>query len=136
MSDIHRNVCFQAASYWNLSDILVVGAILYTGTDPGGRQASTVFVGNSLVKDLVISHKTDVRKLLDQLTTTVKYVLPFCRGTTLMVCITHCRSVELNQEGGLFPLPTTINPIFTGTNGARDRDKKIVGRFFVSCIGK
>ncbi len=50
----------------------MIGAILYTGTDPGARQASTLFGGNSLVKEMISANKTDVRKLLDQLTTAVK----------------------------------------------------------------
>lgn len=40
----------------------------------------------------------------------------------------------MQKEGGLFALPTLVDPIFLAINGARDRDKKIVGRFFVSSI--
>lgn len=71
---VNFKLMLQAASYWNLNDILVIGAVLYTGTDPGARQASTLFGGNELVKEVISNHKTDVRKLLDQLTTAVKYV--------------------------------------------------------------
>jgi hypothetical protein len=36
----------------------------------------------------------------------------------------------------LFKLPTLVDPIFTTTHGARDRDKKIVGNFLVERIRK
>jgi hypothetical protein len=29
-------------------------------------------------------------------------------------------------------MPTTLDPLFTGTHGPRDRDRKIVGNFLVS----
>lgn len=70
MSD--RLMDAQAASYWNMDDVLVIGAILYTGTNPGGRQASTLFGGNDVVNKMIGDHKTDVRKFLDMLTTTAK----------------------------------------------------------------
>lgn len=44
--------------------------------------------------------------------------------------------VRLNRQGGLFKLPTLVDPIFTTTNGARDRDRKIVGNFLVKRIRK
>jgi hypothetical protein len=37
----------------------------------------------------------------------------------------------MNKDGGLFPLPTVLNPMFQSNNGPRDRDKHILGRFFV-----
>jgi hypothetical protein len=42
--------------------------------------------------------------------------------------------VKLNKQGGLFKLPTLVDPIFTTTHGARDRDRKIVGNFLVERI--
>lgn len=44
--------------------------------------------------------------------------------------------MRLNKQGGLFKLPTLIDPIFSTTNGARDRDRKIVGNFLVECISE
>jgi hypothetical protein len=37
----------------------------------------------------------------------------------------------MNKDGGLFPLPNLINPILQSNAGSRDRDKVILGRFFV-----
>lgn len=53
----------------------MVGAVLHVGTDAGGRQASTFFGGNNIIKDLLESTHIDVRGLLDQLITAVKFVL-------------------------------------------------------------
>jgi hypothetical protein len=50
----------------------VVGAILYTGTDPAGRQLSTVFGGSDAIRDLINENEADVRTFLDKLTTSVK----------------------------------------------------------------
>lgn len=41
----------------------------------------------------------------------------------------------MNKDGGLLPLPNLIHPIFTVHNGPRDRDKQIIGRFFVTRLG-
>jgi hypothetical protein len=39
----------------------------------------------------------------------------------------------MNKDGGLFPLPNLVNPMlqFPSNVGPRDRDKQILGRFFV-----
>lgn len=62
------------ASWWNLHQVLVVGAILHVGTDMGGRQASTLFGGNDVVRVLCDTYKIDTRKMLDELITAVKYI--------------------------------------------------------------
>jgi hypothetical protein len=41
----------------------------------------------------------------------------------------------MNKEGGLFPLPTLINPSFQNSNAPRDRDKHNLGRFLVFRLG-
>jgi hypothetical protein len=52
--------------------MVIMGVILYTGTDPAGSQASTIFGGSHHVKKLVERNHVDVRKCLDQFTTAVK----------------------------------------------------------------
>ena len=44
----------------------------------------------------------------------------------------NSRAVKLNEFGGLFKLPTLVDPIFVGTHGPHDRDRKIVGKFLVA----
>ena len=72
---IHLNaIVLQAAAYHNLNEIEVVGAIVYTGTDAAARQASAIFGGSTLVQDMIHNSRTDVRKILDRMTTDIKYV--------------------------------------------------------------
>jgi hypothetical protein len=52
--------------------IAVVGAVIYLGMDPGGRQASGVFSGAPLVKDVLDKNLTNVKKIVDDLTTACK----------------------------------------------------------------
>lgn len=52
--------------------MVVIGALLYTGTDPAGKQLSAIFTGSDTVRQLIDVNETDVRMLLDQLTTAVK----------------------------------------------------------------
>jgi hypothetical protein len=65
----------QANSYANLEDIDVVGAVIYKGTDAAGRQLSAVFGGSDAVRKLIEDNRVDVRTRLDQLTTSIKYVM-------------------------------------------------------------
>lgn len=65
----------QAAAYHNINEIEVVGAIIYTGTDAAARQTSTLFGGSALIQDMLVDSRTDVRKILDRLTTDIKCVL-------------------------------------------------------------
>jgi hypothetical protein len=52
--------------------MVVVGALLYTGTDPAAKQLSAIFTGSDTVRKLIDTNETDVRTLLDQMTTAVK----------------------------------------------------------------
>ncbi|GBE78977.1 hypothetical protein SCP_0201740 [Sparassis crispa] len=61
-----------AASYRNLADMEVIGAILYVGTDTAGRQTSAIFGGSPAVKKLIEDNGLDVRTFLDFLTTSLK----------------------------------------------------------------
>lgn len=46
--------------------------IVYTGTDPAARQTSFIFGGSELVRDALAAHPTDVREVLDNITTQIK----------------------------------------------------------------
>jgi hypothetical protein len=50
----------------------IVGAVIYTGKDPAGQQLSTVFSGSDNVRGLIDQNESDVRELLDRLTTSIK----------------------------------------------------------------
>lgn len=52
--------------------IAIVGAVIYLGTDPGGRQSSGVFSGAPLVKGVLDKNLTNVKKIVDELTTACK----------------------------------------------------------------
>jgi hypothetical protein len=64
----------QAAAFHNLEQIEVVGAIIYTGPDPAARQTSTIFGGSTLLQEMLTNTRSDVRKLIDRLTTDIKWV--------------------------------------------------------------
>lgn len=53
----------------------VIGAILYTGQDGGAKQLSALFGGSNVVRQLLVNNQIDVRDLIDNLTTSLKYVL-------------------------------------------------------------
>jgi hypothetical protein len=55
----------------------IVGAILYTGVDPAGRQLSAIFGGSENVLKLINGHETNVRSTLDWLTMLVKYDISY-----------------------------------------------------------
>jgi hypothetical protein len=52
--------------------MVIMGVILYTGTDTAGSQASTIFGGSNHVKKLVERNHIDIRKWIDKITTAVK----------------------------------------------------------------
>ena len=57
----------------------VIGAILYTGQDGGAKQLSALFGGSDAVRQLIVNNQINVRDLIDNLTTSLKYVLsPRC----------------------------------------------------------
>ncbi|GBE80068.1 hypothetical protein SCP_0212710 [Sparassis crispa] len=85
-----------AASYRNLADMEVVGAILYMGTDAGGWQTSAIFGGSSAVKRLIEDNQVDVRKMVDDLTTAIK-------------------AVNLNEGG--FSLPSSFGRVDVNAQG-------------------
>jgi hypothetical protein len=52
--------------------MVIMGVILYTGTDPAGSQASAIFGGSDHVKKLIERNQLDARKCIDLITTAVK----------------------------------------------------------------
>ena len=54
----------------------VIGAILYTGQDAAAKQMSALFGSSDMVRQLIVNNDVDVRRIIDKLTTALKYVLP------------------------------------------------------------
>jgi ABC-type transporter Mla subunit MlaD len=55
----------------------IISSILYTGIDPAGKQLSAVFAGLETVIEMINKNETNIRHILDLLTTAVKSVAPF-----------------------------------------------------------
>jgi hypothetical protein len=112
----------QANSYALMEDMEVVGAIIYKGTDPAGRQLSTVFCGSDVVRKLINDNEMDVRSFLDKLTTSVKCVL-------IRISYRHAnyghRSVELVREGYKLPLLASGDLDCRPGESTRDRDRRV-----------
>jgi hypothetical protein len=64
---------FQAEAYHNIEEIEVVGAIIYLGNDPAARQKSMLFGGSNSIKNLLANANIDIRRIIDVLTTGLKY---------------------------------------------------------------
>ncbi|KZS99378.1 uncharacterized protein LAESUDRAFT_765611, partial [Laetiporus sulphureus 93-53] len=73
-----------AASYHNLEDMEVFGAIVYKGTDAAAKQLSVIFGGSDTIKTLIELNQVDVRQMLDNFS----------------ACI---RVTELAEEGYILP---------------------------------
>jgi hypothetical protein len=68
------NFFFKAESVSRISDIEMIGLLLYTGLDPAARQYSAVFSGSTFAKELIESKSVDVRQVVDVVTTEFKFV--------------------------------------------------------------
>ena len=64
----------QAKTTTNLNQIEVVGAVIYTGSDPVGHQLSSIFTGSSVMRSLVNVNQANVQQWIDKLATAIKYV--------------------------------------------------------------
>ncbi|KAI6096647.1 hypothetical protein F5141DRAFT_1220609 [Pisolithus sp. B1] len=69
-----RDSFMQAAQTWcNVENIHVFGCVIYTGNDKAACQAQGIFAGSSLCMQLAGERQTDITRLLDYLTTIIKY---------------------------------------------------------------
>jgi hypothetical protein len=123
----------QAQSFSRLEDIEIVGALIYTGTDPAGKQLSSLFAGSDLVRHIIEDNSANVREILDRLTTAVKsvtltYIIP---ETNL-----DCRTPSLISLG--LKLPTFETPNLLAQRPGepvRDRDRRALVMIFKEEIG-
>ena len=51
---------------------MVIGALLYVGDDPAGRQLASLFTGSPVFRQLINENDVNVREILDRLTIAVK----------------------------------------------------------------
>ncbi|KAI6011722.1 hypothetical protein BKA83DRAFT_4131595 [Pisolithus microcarpus] len=61
-----------AEAWSNLEDIEIVGAVMYVGQDPAGRQTSGIFGGSDVVREFINAKAIDVRGLMDKYTAIFK----------------------------------------------------------------
>ncbi|KAI6037648.1 hypothetical protein EDC04DRAFT_2604564 [Pisolithus marmoratus] len=61
-----------AEAWSNLEDIEIVGAVMYIGQDPAGRQTSGIFGGSEAIRNFINDNSIDVRALLDKYTAIFK----------------------------------------------------------------
>ncbi|KAI6023188.1 hypothetical protein BKA83DRAFT_4125836 [Pisolithus microcarpus] len=61
-----------AKAWSNLEDIEIVGAVMYVGQDPAGRQTSGIFGGSDVVREFINAKAIDVRGLMDKYTAIFK----------------------------------------------------------------
>lgn len=62
----------QCQTIENLDEITIIGAILYRGLDPAGKQLSGLFTGSPTFRKLIDDNDVNVRKVLDHLTVALK----------------------------------------------------------------
>ncbi|KAI6141231.1 hypothetical protein BKA82DRAFT_4362335 [Pisolithus tinctorius] len=61
-----------AEAWSNLEDIEIVGAVMYVGQDPAGRQTSGIFGGSEMIRNFINENGIDVRSLMDKYTAIFK----------------------------------------------------------------
>ena len=66
---------FQAEAYHNIEEVEVFGAIIYLKTDQAARQKLMLFGRSNTLKNLLADANIDIRRIIDVLTTGLKYVL-------------------------------------------------------------
>jgi hypothetical protein len=74
-TDLGRRLSLFKASYWyRTHGIHIAGITIYPGDEESGRQASGIFAGSNMVKALIDTRQVDVKRLIDECTTILKYV--------------------------------------------------------------
>ncbi|KAI6008641.1 hypothetical protein EDC04DRAFT_2906934 [Pisolithus marmoratus] len=69
-----RDSFMQAVQTWcNVENIHIFRCVIYSGNDEAACQAQGIFAGSSLCMQLASERQTDITRLLDYLTTIVKY---------------------------------------------------------------
>ncbi|KAG1738080.1 uncharacterized protein EDB91DRAFT_1082840 [Suillus paluster] len=105
----------KAAGYWyHTHGIHISGVAIFPGHEDAGRQASGFFSGSDIMKDIINARQLDISRILDELTTILKY-----------------KDLEAAQaEGVTFSFLPRSTDVPNGTllcNGksARDRNRKV-----------
>ena len=55
-----------------MDEISIIGALLYRGLDPAGKQLSGLFTGSPVFWQLINENNVDVHRLLDRLMVALK----------------------------------------------------------------
>ncbi|KAG1898844.1 uncharacterized protein F5891DRAFT_981506 [Suillus fuscotomentosus] len=110
-----REAFAKSASYWyHTHGIHIAGITIYPGDEESGRQASGFFAGSNMVKALIDAQQVDVKRLIDELTTILKY-----------------KDLEAAQAEGkslsFLPPPVAVPnaPLLRNGKSARDRNRMV-----------
>ncbi|KAG1725966.1 hypothetical protein EDB19DRAFT_1945391 [Suillus lakei] len=110
-----REAFAKSASYWyRTHGIHIAGVTIYPGDEESGRQASGFFAGSNMVKALIDARQVDVKRLIDELTTILKY-----------------KDLEAAQAEGkslsFLPPPVAVPnaPLLRNGKSARDRNRMV-----------
>ncbi|KAG1851938.1 hypothetical protein F4604DRAFT_1686759 [Suillus subluteus] len=128
MTAVHEAFA-KSASYWyRTHGIHITGITIYPGDEESGRQASGFFAGSNMVKALIDARQVDVKRLIDELTTILKY-----------------KDLEAAQAEGnslsFLPPPVAVPnaPLLRNGKSARDRNRMvapiIISEAFVADAG-
>ncbi|KAI6000198.1 hypothetical protein F5J12DRAFT_784502 [Pisolithus orientalis] len=63
-----------AEAWSNLKNIKIVGAVMYVGQDPAGRQTSGIFGGSKMIRNFINENGIDVWSLMDKHTAIFKFL--------------------------------------------------------------
>ncbi|KAG1722128.1 hypothetical protein EDB19DRAFT_1916856 [Suillus lakei] len=103
------------ASYWYCTHrIHIAGITIYPGDEECGRQASGFFAGSNMVRALIDAQQVDVKRLIEELTTILKY-----------------KDLEAAQAEGkslsFLPPPVAVPnaPLLCNGKSARDRNHMV-----------
>ncbi|KAG1882246.1 hypothetical protein F4604DRAFT_1921988 [Suillus subluteus] len=105
----------KAAGYWyRTHGIHISGVAIFPGHEDAGRQASGFFSGSDIMKDIINARQLDISRILDELTTILKY-----------------KDLEAAQAEGLtfsfLPRSTDVpnGTLLCNGKSARDRNRKV-----------
>ncbi|KAG1744523.1 uncharacterized protein EDB91DRAFT_1246650 [Suillus paluster] len=110
MTAVHE-VFAKSASYWYCTHgIHIAGITIYPGDEESGHQASGLFAGSNMVKALIDARQVDVKRLIDEFTTILKY--------------NDLEAAQAEGKGFSFlPPPVAVPNATLLQNGQSDRDR-------------
>lgn len=112
-----------------MDEISIIGAILYRGLDPAGKQLSGLFTGSPVFRQLIDDNDLDVRKLLDRLMVALKYDLLAITHYAFVLMTLSIEHLNLLSSASTF-LPSKPTHQLSGREPGRHHEIVIV-----ACVG-